>query len=58
MNLEWHPEYKHICYNPYATASWPHGWYWADETHGLNGCYNTAEEAKAALDSYVEEYLK
>lgn len=36
---------------------WEVGWYFADETEGLNGPFKTREEAISALKDYCERYL-
>lgn len=58
---EWHPTYAHICFVPQEAETGEYddmcsGFYYADERDGLNGPYGSAEDAKDALDEYLENY--
>lgn len=58
---QWHPMYGNVCFVPVEAEQSVHdnylsGWYYADETDGLNGPFASAEDAKEALDEYLENY--
>lgn len=58
----WHPTIAHICWVPQDAETGEaddmcSGWYYVDETGGLNGPYGSAEAAKDALDVYTENFL-
>lgn len=50
---------KSVIYHPEPTPDYPEGagWYFVDETEGLNGPYQTSEEAETAYWEYVNFLL-